>query len=113
MLKIPHTHHHSYAMEGMQMRGHHDGVHDEGVGVAYRGCGCGLQLGMFDDSLDPRLLLVHVALVTCIGKQCRHYSCGTDHTPILTMHAPLIALMLNTASVKLYDFFRRTQYSEN
>ena len=53
VLKIPHTHHHSYAMEGMQMRGHHDGVHDEGVGVAYRGCGCGLQLGMFDDSLDP------------------------------------------------------------
>ena len=57
VLKIPHTHHHSYAMEGMQMRGHHEGegVHHEGVGVAYRACGCGLQLGcivMFDDSLD-------------------------------------------------------------
>ena len=43
VLKIPHTHHHSYAMEGMQMRGHHEGVRDEGVGVAYRACGCGLQ----------------------------------------------------------------------
>ena len=49
VLKIPHTHHHSYAMEGMQMRGHHegDGVHHEGVGVAYRACGCGLQLGIY------------------------------------------------------------------
>ena len=48
VLKIPHTHHHSYAMEGMQMRGHHEGegVHHEGVGVAYRACGCGLHLRM-------------------------------------------------------------------
>ena len=48
VLKIPHTHHHSYAMEDMQMRGHHEGegVHHEGVGVAYRACGCGLQLRM-------------------------------------------------------------------
>ena len=36
VLKIPHTHHHSYAMEGMQMRGHHEG---EGV----QRCGRGLQ----------------------------------------------------------------------
>ena len=45
-----HTHHHSYAMEGMQMSGHEgEGVHHEGVGVAYRVCGCGLQLGMHCD----------------------------------------------------------------
>ena len=51
VLKIPHTHHHSYAMEGMQMRGHHEGegVHHEVVGVAYS-WGC---IGMFDDGLDP------------------------------------------------------------
>ena len=73
VLKIPHTHHHSYAIEGMQMRGHHEGVHHEGVGVAYRACGCGLQsmwvwltehvgvayswgcIAMFDDSLDTPL----------------------------------------------------------
>ena len=53
VLKIPHTHHHSYAMEGMQMKGHHEGegVHHEGVGVAYS-WGC---IGMFDDSLDPSI----------------------------------------------------------
>ena len=46
---------------------------------------------------------VHVAMVTCIEKQCRHYSCQADHTPILTlrsMHVPLIALMLNKKTIQ-------------